>query len=277
LRLEQRSASARLLEALPGGAPIDASGVALVVAHPDDETIAAGGQLPRLRGIAIVVVTDGAPRNMADARAHGFATREAYSAARRHELAAAMRLAGVAPERLTGLGVADQEAALHLTAIARRLRALLARSETVLTHAYEGGHPDHDATALAVHAAARLLARTGETPPAIIEMPLYRAGPAGVARQTFDARPDCPETAIELTPDQQRIKRRMIAAHFTQRQVLADFHAPLERFRPAPKYDFRQLPNSGRLLYESYDWGMTGNRWQRLAAEALVELGLAAP
>ena len=55
----------------------------------------------------------------------------------------------------------------------------------VLTHAYEGGHPDHDAVAFAVHRAAR------RTSAAVVEMPFYHAGPDGVARQVF-AMPTLP-------------------------------------------------------------------------------------
>jgi len=32
------------------------------------------------------------------------------------------------------------------------------------------------------------------------------------------------------------------------------------------------LPNSGDLLYERHDWGMTGARWQALVREALDDL-----
>ena len=57
----------------------------------------------------IIHVTDGAPRNLLDARALGFATREAYALARREELLAALALAGLDTVALYSLKVADQE------------------------------------------------------------------------------------------------------------------------------------------------------------------------
>jgi hypothetical protein len=68
----------------------------------------------------------------------------------------------------------------------------------------------------------------------------------------------------------------MLDAHATQQRVLAMISTDVERFRPAPLYDFSALPNEGRLLYEMYGWGMTGPRWQALAAAALRDLGLGA-
>ena len=255
--------------------PIPAERIAIVVAHPDDETIGVGGQLSRLPGITIVHVTDGAPRNSDAALAHGFQTPEDYASARHEELRAALAIAGIADLKLVNLGIADQEASLHLPDLARRLAALFPerKIDLAVTHAFEGGHPDHDAAAFAVHAAAALLRPDGLAL-AIVEMPLYHLGLTGWTVQRFVAAAGPPELEIHLDDERRRRKQAMLDAHVTQRQVLSMVAADVERFRPAPAYDFTALPNEGRLLYDLHGWGMTGTRWQSLAAAALQDLGL---
>jgi hypothetical protein len=80
-----------------------------------------------------------------------------------------------------------------------------------------------------------------------------------------------------LSDDEQRLKQQMIAAHRSQCETLAAFRTDRETFRSAPPCDFGQLPNGGMLLYERYDWGLSGEQWRELADSARVNLGLEWP
>jgi LmbE family N-acetylglucosaminyl deacetylase len=267
--------AASFLAQLAGEDVIPSDRIAVVVAHPDDETIGLGAQLPRLSGVQIVHVTNGSPRNPAYANRGGFATPAEYAAGRRNELEAAMALAGVPVAALTSFGITDQDAALHLVGIARRLAELILGRGTavVLTHAMEGGHPDHDATACAVREAAGLVARREpERAPVIVEMPFYRAGETGWITQQFLALPDHPELTIWLDDAERAFKARMYAAFGSQKEILNRFPIGAERFRCAPPYDFTVPPHAGELLYEREDWGMTRERWRELVREAHAEL-----
>jgi LmbE family N-acetylglucosaminyl deacetylase len=249
--------------------------VMVVVAHPDDETVGIGGHLPALGKSTIIHVTDGAPRNLRDAHAHGFSTWQDYAEARRSELAGAMGEASIAVDQLLNLGIPDQEAARNLVPLALQLAGLFrdSRPRFVCTHPFEGGHPDHDAIAFAVDAACRLIDKTGLVLPAIIEMAFYHAGPGGRVYQRFphDAAPVLLEIPLESAAFER--KRKMISHFVTQKSVLAPFSSPVERFRAAPAYNFLRLPNGGRLLYEELQLGLTGAEWLRLARTASEELG----
>lgn len=265
-----------LLGALLRPGRIAGDGVALVVAHPDDETIGMGGQLHRLDGVRLVHLTAGAPRNEATARWHGFETPADYALARTGELSDAAAIAGVDPQRCMALGLTDQEVSFSLTNTARRLAGIFAEHgvEAVFTHPYEGGHPDHDATAFAVHAAASLVERAIGEGPAVYEMTFYHARPSGFCVQHFAPIPDAPEIAIDLDEISFDRRAKMVAAHATQAKMLSQFTKPVERFRRAPAYDFSALPNGGLLHYANYEWGMTGERWLALTAASLCELDL---
>lgn len=253
----------------PGRPDIDARKIAIVVAHPDDETYGCGAALARLHGVTLVHVTDGAPRNGADALAHGFSGWEAYAEARRDELGAALALAGGQSIFRLSLRLPDQEAHLHSLEIVRSLSMLFneRKISTVLTHAFEGGHPDHDTVAFSVAQAAH------ETE--IVEMPYYRLGPSEPLSQSFAQIDGAGEEhRIDLTTEEKKRKQRMIAAYKTQVEPLSQVSLEFETFRRAPRYDFSAIPNDGRIFYEKlFDWGISAKqvRDQFVAArEALM-------
>lgn len=261
-----------------GHAPIDARDVCVVVAHPDDEAVGVGGQLPRLNGVNVVHVTDGSPENLSFARKRGFSTREAYAMARERELSDALSLCRIPKTNQVRLGLCDQEAALHLNTMVQRLvhHFRTRQVSIVLTHPYEGGHPDHDATAFAVHFACQSLVENGEHAPVIIEMASYFAGPEGPVHQRFAQHPASGEVVSILSADQLVLKTRILATHATQSENMKLFNCGDERFRYAPEYDFAALPNHGVLHYEGFESGMAGERWLCLTAEAMEQFRLSA-
>jgi LmbE family N-acetylglucosaminyl deacetylase len=267
-----------------------ATPVAVIVAHPDDETIGAGAHLASMAqmsesagGLTIIHVTDGAPRNMSDALAAGFTTRGAYARARRQELLAALSLAGIGAGQTREIGLVDQEAMFNLVPLSLKIAELIIelRPSIALTHPYEGGHPDHDATAFAVHAACELLTERAVAPPAIVEMAFYHNREVAMATGEFlpeDVRltvgqdgvlsHDCKGLEVVLTEEQRDLKRRMMDCFISQQRVLHLFPPGVEKFRRAPRYDFTRPPHAGDLLYERFDWRISGDEWRAQARDA---------
>ncbi len=166
------------------------------------------------------------------------------------------------------LGACDGSASLSLVGTVEKLVRLLgvSRPDLILMHAYEGGHPDHDAAAFVARAACALLPgiplweMTGYHAAAASEAPNVTGSVGGVAIETGRfltpaASVVPPDIAIALDAQASQLKRRMLDCFASQRRVLAMIVPDLsaERFHPAPDYDFRVPPHAGLLLYEAQD------------------------
>ena len=241
----------------------------LVFAHPDDETVTLGARLGRFGKAHFVHVTDGAPRNEQDSRWHGFSSWREYRWARTAEFQNLLSVAGIAEASRECLEIPDQEASQQLTALTRRVAELIERHkpQVIFTHPFEGGHPDHDACAFAVHHAVRSLSLRGKAHPVIIEGAFYNAE-TGVPGELLPCSHEVHYRAYGLAPEEKRHKQARIDCFRSQKETLQGFPLAWERFRIAPQYDFRTLPHAPPLLYDRYPWGMTSTRFNQLAIAA---------
>jgi LmbE family N-acetylglucosaminyl deacetylase len=225
----------------------------VLVAHPDDEAVACAALLQRIRAPLVVFATDGAPRDSFFWQQYG--SRAEYARLRHEEAHHALLAVGVRRlEWLNGGAFIDQElfrsfprAYEELLAIARRHQAT-----ALLTLAYEGGHPDHDACSALAFAAGRELALP------VWEAPLYHAAAGTPARQQFLAAAGT-EQSLQLTSAELERKRTMWAAYSSQAITLQDFDPQRELVRMQPAYDYSQPPHLGALNYEAWQWPMKGN------------------
>jgi len=249
----------------------------VLAAHPDDEVIGASSVLTST-GCApyVVFLTDGAPLDPALWSSHQNLCRSDYATLRWREALTALTLAGVAKEKIFCLGGVDQESAQAFPLLVRRFASVVAdiRPELVISHAYEAGHPDHDSAALIAFAACA----TAGCSPELWEMTSYHAAHGTFRCGQFipSAEADPHELAIELSPEQREMKSEMLLCYESQRSVLQAFvaSANVERFRPAPDYDFAMPPHPGTLWYETQGWAMTGSEWRRYATFFLEQQGL---
>lgn len=156
----ERAAPARIAAADATPAPAAGQRWLVLAPHPDDETLATGGLLQRVRAAGasahVALLTDGGdnpwPQRWLERRWRlGAADRARWGGRRRDECRAALRVLGLDPDRdLTALGWDDGRLTAALceapAPLLARLRALLreyAPTDVVLPAA-DDRHPDHN-------------------------------------------------------------------------------------------------------------------------------------
>ncbi len=224
----------------------------VLVAHPDDEAVGCGALLQRMVDPLVVFATDGAPRS--EFFWENYGSREDYALTRYVEADTALKTVGVRRFRflVEDDRIVDQELFLNLERAYEALRQLIEseRPSVILSMAYEGGHPDHDACCFLAAVAAEQF----DLP--AWEMPLYHRREDAIERQTF--LDDNGGIEIDISREELVAKMNMFAAYDSQAEVLREFLPYTERFRSMKSYDFSQPPHAGVLNYEAWQWAMKG-------------------
>ena len=230
----------------------------VIVAHADDEAVACGGLLQRMRDPQVLICTDGAPRDPYFWEKYG--SREAYADLRRAEAQRALAQVGVrnvrflSPESNPQQQFVDQDLFLNIRAALERIEDMVSqqRPDALLTLAYEGGHPDHDTCAFLTS----VISRRHVLP--AWESPLYHRKPDGTMGKQCFMVPEGDEALFDATPQEVSRKQKMLDEYVSQKSTLELFNPAIERFRPQPVYDFGRPPHAGVLNYEAWGWSMTG-------------------
>jgi N-acetylglucosamine malate deacetylase 2 len=233
----------------------DFARVVVLAAHPDDESIACAGLLQRATTALVVFAVDGAPPHYGFEKK--FASLRNYSDTRFQEAYRALQMIpGVSVRRLArpdGKALLDQHLFLDLpSAFTSLCQIVLEFAPTLfVSHAFEGGHVDHDAC----HVLARQA--SAEFGLAQLEFPLYwqRQEDGKDVFQQFRETGHA-EFVLQLTPQELNLKRQMFAEYHTQQGITSVFTLDPERFRPVDK-ERRPHPTWPTYPFENRRSGLT--------------------
>jgi N-acetylglucosamine malate deacetylase 1 len=130
-------------------------------------------------------------------------------------------------------------------------RALIAetvkaeRIDALWAPAFEGAHQDHDV--------ANALASTFLEHLSVSEFAEYNFAGGRVRSQEFVGT-NGTETILQLTPDEQQLKRRALALYASEQRNLRHIGVEREALRPLPRHDYSRPPHEGRLFWQRFQW-----------------------
>jgi LmbE family N-acetylglucosaminyl deacetylase/SAM-dependent methyltransferase len=216
--VEAWEADPRLLALPPLDGAVDRSAVSRLVvlaAHPDDETLGAGGLIAdaAARGVpvTVVVVTDGAASHPGSST-----SAEDLVATRAEEARVAVHLLGPDVE-LVQWSIADGAVREARAEITERLRPLLPGPDGLLVAPWRGdGHRDHRVLG---EIAAELVAEEDQAGTTLLEYPIW------LWHWGSPDHPDVPWPSLRLSPldaAADAAKRSALAAYVSQRRPLSD-------------------------------------------------------
>ena len=239
----------QLLEAVRNRAPIHQPALVLV-AHPDDEVLGMSVLLSRFTDLTLVHATDGSAGGDRDTRMG--------------ELDAALAALGVNVMRRVQLDLPDGQLAANLAQFIDRLSAIWDDNEVIVTHAYEGGHPDHDCCAVAVNTLRRAVS---DKP--TLAFPIYALGAEGIAKNRFVRRP-AHAIDIVLSAAERDQKRRALAEFVSQAHVVEAFDLTCEAIGSADIFDPSIVRDASEVLFSRGDLSVCEG-WHQAVMAGLMQ------
>lgn len=222
--------------------------ILILVPHPDDEVVACCAAIDRARQqgseIFALYVTHGciARETLWPWQRHDYERRITRRRTEAEQVAKLLKITSVGWNTRPARHLWRNLTKVH-TEIIEAIKAH--RIDQVWLPAYEGGNPDHDG----LNAIGQKL----KPSVSVLEFAEYNYFGGKAQAQTFPY-PNGTEQVLELTAEEQQIKRAALAAYGSEQGNLNYVGTTRECFRPLATYDYSQPPHPGTLWYARFHW-----------------------
>jgi LmbE family N-acetylglucosaminyl deacetylase len=240
--------------------------ILLLVAHPDDETIGFGGHISHCPNLYLVHLTEGSPQNLKYANYCGCTNQEEYAKLRMSELRSALTISSFDYNHYSNLQCVDLGVIYSIEKVIGDVLRIIKeiQPEVILTHPYEGGHPDHDCAAFIAQESIKIISEHNKTSDIRrMEFTCYHGKNGYMETGTFLDHSEKTIT-VQLSQEKKQMKEKMLNCFNSQKEMLSLFYTDKEIFRTAPEYSFSKLPHEGKLLYEQMDMGIESKCWRNI-------------